>query len=316
MEREEVRFTSGTEQCAAWLYTPAGLKRPNAGRLRPAGRVSCVVMGSGLSCVRDQGLDAYGERFAAAGVAALAFDYRHFGESEGEPRGLMNAARQRDDFRSALSFARTLDFVDPGRLALWGFSLGGGHVQALAATEPGISAAICVAPIINGLRTLVYMAGPSHPLRLGVAGLRDATRALRRTEPFRIPACGPPGSLAVLNSPGSEPGFESVTPANTSWRNELCARAVLAPPYRLERKTRRIVCPILYAVTEQDDINPPALGIKVAKRAPRGELRLYPGGHFDPFAGDTLEQIASDQAAFLHRHLNSERTASTSHPAR
>jgi fermentation-respiration switch protein FrsA (DUF1100 family) len=77
-------------------------------------------MGSGISCVRDQGLDAFGERFAAAGIAALTFDYRHFGDSGGEPRSLMSARRQRDDFRAALAFARSLDWVDSGRVAIWG----------------------------------------------------------------------------------------------------------------------------------------------------------------------------------------------------
>jgi alpha/beta superfamily hydrolase len=30
-------------------------------------------------------LDAYAEAFAEAGYHALVFDYRHFGDSEGEP---------------------------------------------------------------------------------------------------------------------------------------------------------------------------------------------------------------------------------------
>jgi pimeloyl-ACP methyl ester carboxylesterase len=266
-------------------------------------------MGSGLSCVRDQGLDAFGERFAAAGIAALAFDYRHFGDSGGEPRGLMSAGHQRDDFRAALSFVRALDFVDPNRIALWGYSLGGGHVQALAAGEPGIAAAIGVAPVVNGVRSLAHIAGPSHPVRLMSAGLRDAARALRGAEPYRIPAGGPPGSHAVINSPDALPGFEAMTPPGSSWRNELCARTVLAPPYRLAAKARRIECPILYCIAEQDDVNPPALGIKTAGRAPRGELRLYPGGHFDPFLGETLERMAADQVEFLRRVLELNRRA-------
>jgi pimeloyl-ACP methyl ester carboxylesterase len=293
VEREEVRFASDGESCAASLFRPS----------RAAGPLPCVAMGSGLSCVRDQGLEAFGERFASAGIAALAFDYRHFGDSDGEPRGLMSASRQRDDFRAALSFARSLEFVDPSRLALWGYSLGGGHVQSLAIGEPGIAAAICVAPVIDGARTLVHVGGPIHPLRLAAAGVRDGLRALRRAEPYRIPVAGPPGSLAVLNSPDSAPGFESIAPPGSAWRNELCARAALTPPYRLGGKTRRIGCPVLYCILEQDDVNPPKLGRKAAKRAPHGELRLYPGGHFDPFLGETFDRMAADQVDFLSHRL-------------
>lgn len=291
MEPEEVHFASGTERIAGWLFRP----------LDGNTATPCVVLGSGLSCVYDQGLGAYCERFARAGFAALAFDYRHFGRSGGEPRSLALFGRQRDDWRAALALARSLDGVDPDRIALWGYSLGGGHVQSLALSEPGIAAAICVAPVVDSLRTLVFMGGTGHVVRLGVAGLRDGLRALRGAEPYRIAAAGPPGSLSVLSSPDSLPGFEALTPPDSTWRNELCARAALAPPYRLARKVRRVRCPILYCIAGDDDVNPPKLGKQAAESAPRGELRLYPGGHFDPFQPDLLAQMAADQLDFLNR---------------
>ena len=65
---------------AGWLY-------------QPPGATACVVMGHGLSAVRDQRLPAYAERFAAAGLAVLLFDYRHFGASAGEPRQLLDIGR-------------------------------------------------------------------------------------------------------------------------------------------------------------------------------------------------------------------------------
>ena len=50
------------------------------------GRFPGVVLAHGWTGVREQRLDAYAERFAGAGLAALVFDYRHFGASAGEPR--------------------------------------------------------------------------------------------------------------------------------------------------------------------------------------------------------------------------------------
>jgi pimeloyl-ACP methyl ester carboxylesterase len=293
MEREEVRFRSGSEECAGWFFPAA------SGSVRSP----CVVMASGLSCVREQRLDAFAERFAAAGYAVLAFDYRHFGGSGGEPRSLMNAGRQRDDWRAALAFARTQEVVDPSRIAIWGFSLGGANVQSVAIGEPGIAAAICIAPVVDGVRTLLHMGGARHFARLWAAGLRDAGRALRGGEPYMVAAAGPPGSRAVLAARDALAEFEAITPPGSTWRNELCARAVLAPPYHLARQVRRIRCPILYCIAEGDQINPPALGIETAKRAPKGELRLYPGGHFAPLLGDAFERAVADQIEFLGRHL-------------
>lgn len=293
MEWEEVRFASGGDDCGAWLFRPASASAP----------MPCVVMASGLACVRDQGLDAFAKCFAAAGFAALAFDYRHFGDSGGEPRSLMSATRQREDWRAAIEFAHALEGVDRKRVALWGFSLGGGHVQSLMLTEPGIAAAICVAPVIDGARSLLHVGGPAHLARLGLAGARDGLRMLRGAEPYRIAATGPPGSLAVLNGHGTLRGYESVTGPASTFRNELCARAALAPPYRLTRKARQISQPILYCLTEADEVNPPELGKKAAASAPRGELRTYPGDHFGPFASETRERMAVDQIDFLRRVL-------------
>src|SRR3954447_7620222 len=122
MAGEEIRFPSGGGECVGRLF-----------RTSADGPAPCVVLGSGLSCVRDQGLDDFARRLAGAGFSAVAFDYRHWGESPGEPRSLMSAARQRQDWAAAVSFARSLDGVDPDRVAVWAFSLGTGHVQSLAA---------------------------------------------------------------------------------------------------------------------------------------------------------------------------------------
>jgi pimeloyl-ACP methyl ester carboxylesterase len=114
---------------------------------------------------------------------------------------------------------------------------------------------------------------------------------------------GPAGSSAVLAAPGTLAEFAAVTPPGSTWRNQLCARAVLAPPYRLTRKTGRIRCPILYCIATDDQINPPALGIEAAAGAAQSELRRYPGGHFAPLLGETFERVVVDQAEFLDRHL-------------
>jgi pimeloyl-ACP methyl ester carboxylesterase len=215
----------------------------------------------------------------------------------------MSASRQRQDWRGALAYVRALPLVDGARIALWGFSLGGGNVQALAIAEPGIAAAICVAPLVDGIRTLLNIGGASHGARLFRAGLADAARALRGAEPRRVAVAGPRGSLAVLAFPGALEEFEAVTPPGSTWRNEVCARAVLAPPYRLARKTGRIACPILYSIAEDDLCNPPRLGVEAARRAPRGELKLYPGGHFAPLLEPAFDGVVADQLEFLGRVL-------------
>src|SRR6476661_499112 len=80
----------------------------------------------------------------------MAFDFRRLGESGGSPRQVVRIDDQLDDYRAAIAFAATLPEVDPTKIAIWGFSLAGGHVLRVAAREPGLAAAIAQAPLVDG----------------------------------------------------------------------------------------------------------------------------------------------------------------------
>src|SRR3954463_14427651 len=98
--REDVTFTSGDDRISAWLYRPAASASQDVTPL--------LVMAHGLGAVRTMRLDAYAERFSAAGYACLVFDYRNFGDSQGEPRQLLDITMQLDDWASAVDYARGL----------------------------------------------------------------------------------------------------------------------------------------------------------------------------------------------------------------
>ncbi len=83
-------------------------------------------------------LDAYAERFAQAGYHVLVFDYRHFGDSEGEPRQILDIKKQHQDWHAAISFARGLPGIDlPGRGALFTSAAGRKDEHALAGAGSG-----------------------------------------------------------------------------------------------------------------------------------------------------------------------------------
>jgi dienelactone hydrolase len=305
MTREDLTFPSGDDRCAAYLYRPAGTGVD----------VPCVVMAHGFSLTRDDGLPAYAERFAAAGLAALVFDYRHFGASSGEPRQLVDIRRQQADYRAAVRFARTLPGIDPGRIALWGSSFSGGHVLALAEQEPTIAAAVAQTPFADGLAGL-RAADPRNAVRGVVAGVADAAGAVLGRAPRTVPAVGDPGTLAVLTAPDARAGIEAITGPGSRWRNEVVARIMLMRVvYRPAARAARIACPLLVCVAQQDTTTPPGTTIRAAERAPRGELKLYACGHFDVYRGEWLERSAADEAEFLERHLLRSSRAAAAAPA-
>lgn len=291
--RSEVTFESDGETCAAWLFRP-GAGDPD----RP-----CVVMAHGYSGVREQRLGAYAERFAAAGMNVLVFDYRHFGASTGEPRQLVSVPRQLADWRAAVSFARGLDGVDPGRVALWGSSFSGGHVVQVAAGDDRVAAVVSQLPLTDGL-SAIRAGGAAAALRLARAGIRDALGALAGRAPFYIPAVGPPGSTAVMTSPDAEGGFRGIDPPGSSWRNRVAARTALTVgAYRPYSKFSVLRCPVLVMVAEHDAVTPAAPAVQAAERSPNAELISYPLGHFDIYDGEEFERAVAAQTEFLARNL-------------
>ncbi|MDO8184830.1 alpha/beta fold hydrolase [Conexibacter sp. JD483] len=299
MLREDVTFDAWGSRCAAWLYRP-----DQAAAVADPRGLPCVVLAHGFAGVREARLDAFAARFASAGFAALVFDYRGFGASEGQPRQLLSIPGQLADWAAAISYARSLDGVDPERIALWGTSFSGGHVVTTAARDHRIAAVIAQAPFVDGLRQALSEPIP-QALRLTAAALRDELGAVRGAPPRLIPAVGPPGSLAAMTQPGSEAGYHAIVPAGAPWSNAVAARVLLRlTAYRPLRHAAEIACPLLVAVCDEDEVTPPQPALTLAERAPRGELVRYAGaGHFDIYAGETFERAVADQIAFFTEQL-------------
>ncbi len=284
VEREDVSFEADGETCAAWHYPAA--------ESEAVGPI--LVMAHGLSGTRRDRLGPFAECFAAAGVAALLFDHRGFGDSGGEA-DLFHPRRQLDDWRAAISFARSLPGVDPGRVATFGSSMGGGNALAAAADDRRIAAAISQVPFIDIMRQ-AHRAPPATMARSLLAAARGG----------HLPAVGQPGQAAFINAPGGETGWRRVvaTGEDSRWRNRVSARWLLGRPYRPARHAPRLHCPWLVCVGEADRVAKPGPAIAAARRAPLGELRKYPGvDHFDIYDGPEHEAVVADEIEFLQRHL-------------
>ena len=290
--RSDVEFPSGGLGLAAWLYRP-----------ERDGPLPLVVMAHGFSGTRDMRLGAYADRFAEAGLAALVFDYRHFGDSPGEPRQLLDIRKQHEDYEAAIAYARGLDWVDADRVAVFGSSFSGGHVLAVGARDPRLAAVVSQCPLTDGVASMRAL-GASNVLRGTVPALRDQIGALVGRPPYYIPVVGEPGSLAVMNTPDSKPGIEVLLPADTRWENRVAARIMLrVGSYRPGRQAAQITCPVLVCVCDKDALAPAERTVELVSRAPRAEVKRYPVGHFDIYIGEAFEQAIADQADFLCRHL-------------
>jgi dienelactone hydrolase len=290
--RHDVSFASGKDTCAAWLYLPDGVTSPPV-----------VILGHGLGATREMRLDAFSERFAQSGIAALAFTYRHFGESGGQPRQLLSIKRQLTDWDAAIAFVKSHGDIDGARIAVWGSSFGGGHAITVASRHPELKAAVAQCPFTDGLASALAL-GPAATLKVLPTVAKDCIAMIGRQPPAMIPLAGPPGSLALMNAPDALPGYQALLPPDTTFRNEVAARvAPTIMAYRPGRAAKDIECSILFCISDTDTVTPPEQTLRYAHTAPRGEIKRYGAGHFDFYLGEPFEALVGDQIEFLTRQL-------------
>jgi alpha-beta hydrolase superfamily lysophospholipase len=284
VERQDLTYAVGGDECVAWLYPARDSGDP----------APIVVMAHGLSGTRRDRLGPFAERFAETGIAALLFDHRGFGDSGGEP-DRFSPNRQLADWRAAIACARSLPNIDADRVATFGSSMGGGNALAAAADDRGIAAVVSQVPFLDLWRQ-AHRSSPPVAARMLLAALLGR----------HLPAVGQPDEAAFINAPGGEAGWRHVVASgeDSRWRNRVSARWLLGRPFRPARHAGKLHCPWLLCVGEADRVARPGPAVAAARRAPFAELRTYPGiDHFDIYDGPEFEAIVADEIAFLRRHL-------------
>lgn len=293
-DRKDSDFVSHGTRCAGWLYRPEGIPKPPV-----------VVMAHGFAAERSFRLTAFAERFVEKGIAAFAFDYRNFGDSDGEPRNLVSPKRHIQDWKSAIDHVRKLQDINGDRIALWGSSFSGGHVLVAAARDPGVSAVISQVPFVDGADFAKHM-GPKYVAQAIWAGLRDLLQMVTFRGRYKVPVVGRPDVFAVLNTPDSKAGYLALVPEDSKWKNECPAAFLLTCAfYRPTTFAKDVRCPALVILAEKDSVISPESVIKAADKMRNSEVVSLAIGHFDIYFGKHFEEVVQKQIGFLKKHLTS-----------
>jgi alpha/beta superfamily hydrolase len=126
-EDRPVTFPSGDLTLEGILHMPESAPAP--------GIVVCHPHPQYGGDMHSNVVDALCETAVADGIAALRFNFRGTGSSEGHHD---NGISEQDDVRAALSYLRSLPEIDANRIGLAGYSFGA--AVGLLAAEPGLRA--------------------------------------------------------------------------------------------------------------------------------------------------------------------------------
>ncbi|NED37145.1 alpha/beta hydrolase [Streptomyces sp. SID8499] len=133
MDLQSVRFPNRTWDVAAHLRLPDGFD--------PSKKYPAIICAHPISSCKEQTSGSiYAERLTEQGYVTLAFDASHQGQSGGEPRYLEDPATRVEDFRCAVDYLMTLDYVDEDRVGVLGVCGGGGYAANATMTDHRIKA--------------------------------------------------------------------------------------------------------------------------------------------------------------------------------
>jgi pimeloyl-ACP methyl ester carboxylesterase len=283
------------------LYVPRGVI---------AGSAPGVVMSHGFSATVDMALDDYARLMCDAGLVVLAYDHRHLGASDGEPRRVINPWRQTRDQIDAIGWLAARPEVDGARIGVWGSSYSGGQVLVLGAVDPRVKAVVANVPFVGlfegeGTADERYAALRDALLDDSGAGPADATED--PVGPFAVVTEEGAAARVFLPQPESAEWFlDRGRRPGVRWENEVWLRRAFGavPAFDPGVAIPHLHAPLLMIVATEDDVAGTETELRAFALAPEPkELLTIAGHHFTPYAGEPLAVAAGAAARWFTRWL-------------
>jgi pimeloyl-ACP methyl ester carboxylesterase len=290
MNTRGVSFESSSLRLDGDLHLPA----MEAG-LRLPGLVVC----SGYQGLKDIQPARFARALVPAGFVCLGFDYRGFGKSEGRP-GRLVPQEQVEDTIAAVEFMTSIAEVDPARIALVGWGLGGGIVIAAAAAEPRVRAVVSCNGIGDGRRATEAAHDENSWARL-LARI-EADRARSESELV------PPFDVLPLDRVTGEYAHDELESYAGFGSDVTLESAAALLEFRPEAVVSQLSPrPLLLVHGSGNRLNPPDESVELHRLAGQPkELVLLPDvGHTEWMYDDhpTFRHVAELTRSFLERSL-------------
>ncbi len=298
MRSEKVGFYSEGVRLAGMVYLPDR----DEGKPWPA-----IVQGPGFLGVKEAAhyLRFY-ERFCNAGYLCLAFDYRGWGESEGEERGLLIPMDQVQDIRNGITYLQTREDVDPNRIGAFGSGgTGGGNAVYVAGIDQRVKCTVCYVGISNGRDWLRAMRREYEWV--------DYLKRLEEDRKRRVLT----GSGEVVSA-REEVMVETPERRSTTIKKEVadkipnaiplrCADAIMefSPEDVVDRISPRAA---LFIAVEDDAVTPHEQTVKLYQKAgePKKLMMLKETTHYAAY-GDYFEEVSAAVVDWYDRYLRYDR---------
>jgi alpha-beta hydrolase superfamily lysophospholipase len=256
-----------------------------------------VVTTGPLTSVKEQATGAYAKALSERGFAALAFDHRTFGQSEGEPRQFEHPEGKADDVHAAVTAfgedARTRDL----NVVAVGVCAGAGYMARAVADDPRIRAFAGVAGYYSDATGFARSSPEAYQAAID-RGRAAETRWRRTGEVETIPAVGPDGGDVAMPLREAYEYYGTPRGAVDNYTNGFAVQSLaFTTPFDAQEAAARIRVPFLLVHSENALAPPLARKFYAAMSTSRAQLWLESRGQIDFYDDPRLIEPAVDAIA-------------------
>lgn len=296
--RKDVSFDSKGLKCRGWLYLPGDTEADE--------KLPTIVMAHGFSGVKEQVLPEFAERFVDAGLATLVFDYRYFGDSEGEPRCQLFPLEMVEDYRSAITWVCEQPHVDPNRIGVWGTSFSGGLVAYVGTFDRRVRAIVAQVPSLINAESRRAM-DPDKWDSVGEFLLQERIARYKTGTVNYMKVVAPEGEPCILPGKETYDAFMELKDLAPNWRNQITLESLEKIREFDPVSLIHLLAPTaLLIIAAEKDSFIPLESVKAAyeRAADPKELIVLPIKHFDIYQDPWLSRVANNAVAWFRKYLD------------
>lgn len=165
---KRINFNSEGATLKGNLFLPPNFQ---ASKTYPA-----IVVSGSWTTVKEQMAGLYAERLAGEGFITLAFDFRNFGESEGEPRFYESPELKKADIRNAITFLQSQPMVDDDKIGAFGVCAGAMYTLMAASEDDRIQSVVTAASWLHDAEAVKLFYGGEEGVNEKIAAAREARK--------------------------------------------------------------------------------------------------------------------------------------------
>ena len=289
--RNDAIFYSEGSKIAAHLYLPDGI---DAAKKCPA-----IILCHGFAGIKEALVPPYAEGFSKNGFIVLAFDYRGFGDSEGE-RGSLIPDNQVTDIRNAITYLSSLGNVDPGRIGLWGSSFGGANAVKAAAMDRRVKAVAAQLTFADGERVVTGGLKPEEKAKLLGTLQKVWARAVTANKNMMLPP------EQILTDADSNAFFRKITAEHPKLNVKIPFQFIrYSMEYKPAEYAGKLKCPLLVLGAEKDIVNPPeeSKALYDAASEPKSLYLVKGATHYEVYSGAKFDEAFAQELSWFKLYL-------------